>query len=167
MNKAIQGFDLTRLQGAACLSQRTFGYLSQASAEDIEKAALTRFEHVTVKLKGSNCPGCTGHISKALESMHEVFHLRFNPVLLQADFDFDAGRTPLRGLLSKLQKKTGRACELIGDEWLELEIEVDGGYLADELMPLGIKDIQHLRKKLWRIKYDPHSIGARYMLHAL
>ena len=167
MNQAIQGFDHTSLQGAACLSQRTFGYLSKVSAKDIEKAAVTRFEHATVKLKGSNCPGCTGHISKALESMCELFHLRFNPVLLQADFDFDAGRTSLRGLLNKLQKRTGRACELIGDEWLELEIEVDGGFLADKVVPFGVKDIQHLRKKVWRIKYDPHSIGARDMLHAL
>lgn len=166
MNQAIQGFDQTSLQGAHCLSQRTFGYLSQASAEDIEKTG-TRFEHVTVRLKGSNCPGCTGHISKALDSLHEVHDLRFNPVLLQADFDFDAGRIPLRALLNKLQKRTGRACELIGDGWLELEIEVDGGSLADEVVPIGVKDIQHLRKKVWRIKYDPYSIGARDMLHAL
>ena len=167
MNLAIQGFDHTSLQGAACLSQRTFGYLSQAPAEDIEKAGLTRFEHVTVKLKGSNCPGCTGHISKALASIHEVHHLRFNPVLLQAEFDFDAGRTPLRGLLEKLQKRTGRACELMGDDWLEIEIEVEGGFLSEDVLPVGVKDIQYLRKKLWRIKYDPHSIGARDMLHAL
>ena len=128
---------------------------------------MTKFEHVTVKLKGSNCPGCTGHISKALASIHEVYHLRFNPVLLQADFDFDAGRTPLRGLLEKLQKRTGRACELMGDDWLEIEIEVEGGFISEDVLPIGVKDIQYLRKKLWRVKYDPHSIGARDMLHAL
>ena len=137
--------------------------------DDVEKG-LTHTEHVALKFKGSNCPGCTGEISKALESMSAIRNLKFNTILLQADFDLDVVKSSVGDVIDFVKKATGRSCQRIGDGWHELSVTALGRWedcAADAMLMLGVKDVTQVDKHTFLIKYDANVLGARQLLKAL
>ena len=137
--------------------------------DDVEEG-ITQTEHVTLKFQGSNCPSCTGKISKAFESMPAVRDLRINTLLLQADFDVDLVKSSVRDVIDFVKKATGRACQRIGDGWHELDVVVSGtceDFAAYAMRNCGVKDVTQVNRHTFSIKYDANAIGARKLLKAL
>ena len=137
--------------------------------DDVEDG-LTHSEHVILKFKGSNCPGCTSKISKTLETMSAVRNLKFNTILLQADFDLDLVKSSTRDVIDFVRRATGRACQRIGDGLHDLDVMVSGNgadFTANAIVLAGVKDVTEVNKHTFSIKYDAHIIGARQLLKAL
>ena len=136
---------------------------------DVEEG-LTHSERVVLKFQGSNCPGCTSEISKALESMSAVRNLQFNNILLRADFDLDLVKSSVRDVIEFVRRATGRACQRIGDGWHELNVTVSGywkDFAADAMLLLGVKDVTQVNGHTFSIKYDASVVGARQLLKSL
>ena len=126
-------------------------------------------DHCVLKFSGSNCPGCTGEITKVLESTASVSNLRMNQVLLQAEFDHDSTKGSRESLLRSIQKRTGRQCEFIEDKLRDLEVNVMdiSTKLTRSMLPTGVQSIRRLSKTTFVLRYDPKSTGARSVLKAL
>ena len=136
---------------------------------DVEEG-LAHSERVVLKFQGSNCPGCTSEISKALESMSAVRNLQFNTILLRADFDLDLVNSSVRDVIEYVKRATGRACQRIGDGWHELIVTVSGyweDFAADAMLLLGVKDVTQVNAHTFSIKYDARIAGARQLLKSL
>ena len=136
---------------------------------DVEEG-LTHSERVVLKFQGSNCPGCTSEISKALESMSAVRNLQFNNILLRAEFDLDLVKSSVRDVIEFVRRATGRACQRIGDGWHELNVTVSGywkDFAADAMLLLGVKDVTQVNGHTFSIKYDASVVGARQLLKSL
>ncbi len=135
---------------------------------DAEEGSMCS-EHVILKFAGSNCPGCTSKISKALESVSSVYNLQMNTMLLRAEFDLDLTKSSIRDVMESVRSTTGRACERIGDGWQELDVvglSVSRKF-ADSMLPAGVKDVTELSQDTFSVKYDAKVIGARHLLKAL
>ena len=136
---------------------------------DVEEGH-THSEHVVLKFQGSNCPGCTSEISKALESMSAIRNLQFNTMLLRAEFDLDLVKSSVRDVIEYAKRATGRACQRIGDGWHELNVTVSGyweDFVADAMLVLGVKDVTQMNGHTFSIKYDASVVGARQLLKLL
>ena len=134
---------------------------------DVEEG-LAYSERVTLQFQGSNCPGCASQISKALESISAVQNLKFNTILLRADFDLV--KFSVRDVIENVRQATGRASKRIGDGWQELNVTVSGcwaDFEADAILLLGVKDTTHLNGHLFSVKYDASVVGARELLKSL
>lgn len=137
--------------------------------DDVEEG-ITQTEHVTLKFQGSNCPSCTGKISKAFESMPAVRNLQINTLLLQADFDLDLVKSSVRDVVDFVKRATGRACQRIGDGWHKLDVTALGtcaDFAAYAMLNCGVKDVTQVNRHTFSIKYDANVIGARNLLKAL
>ena len=127
-------------------------------------------ERVVLKFQGSNCPGCTSEISKALEAIPAVRNLQFNTILLRADFDLDPVKGSVRDVIEFVRRATGRTCQRIGDGWYELNVGVSGhweDFAADAILLLGVKDVTQVNGDTFSFKYDAGVIGARQLLKSL
>ena len=158
-------------------SLRLFGRSDEASSSqqpidtgttDVEKGSSCS-EHVVLRFTGSNCPGCTSNITKALKSMASISNFRMNQILLQADFDLDCTKASRRDVVEAVRKRTGLACKVIEDGWRELEVVVLGNSkkLTDSILPAGVRSVTALSKDIFSIKYDAKILGARSLLKAL
>ena len=145
------------------------GTLRESVNDDVEEGP-PHTEHVILKFQGSNCPGCTGKISKAFQSMRAVRNLQMNTVLLQAEFDLDLAKSSVRNVIDSVKNTTGRACQRIGDGWQKLDVVVSGpcgDFAADAMLPFGVKDVTQVDRHNFTVKYDAGIIGARQLLNAL
>lgn len=126
-------------------------------------------DHCVLKFSGSNCPGCTGEITKALESTASVSNLRMNQVLLQADFDHDSAKGSKASLLRSIQKRTGRQCEFVENKLRDLEVNVldNSTKLTKSMLPTGVQSIRRLSKDTYAIRYDAKTLRARNLLKAM
>lgn len=128
----------------------------------------TSLEHVVLKFAGSNCPGCTSKVERALESTPSVCNLQMNTILLEAEFDIDIAKSSIREVIESVRGATGRDCERIEDGWQELDVVISNSEnLADSNLPAGIKDMTQTSNDTFSVKYDAKVIGARQVLKAL
>ncbi len=135
---------------------------------DIESAPVVA-EHMVLQFHGSNCPGCTGQITKALESMPSIRNLRMNTMQLQAEFDIDTSIVSAQELIHSVRHATGLKCERIRPGMRELEVVVPkvSEEFQDALLPAGVTDVTYLKANTFAVKYDAKIIGARQLLRAL
>ena len=142
--------------------------LQDSEISDVETPS-TNLEHVSLRFKGSNCPGCTSKISNALHLVPAVHNLRINNILLQADLDLDVAKTSTRDLIEAIQRTTGRLCQRIGDGWQEIDLLIPNvnSQALDVILPLGVKDVMELGRDTFCVKYDAKIIGARQLLKSL
>ena len=137
--------------------------------DDVEEGPKCA-EHVVLKFPGSNCPSCTGKISKAFGSLPAIYNLQMNTILLQAEFDLDLANSSVRNVIELIKSTTGRTCQRIGEGWQELDVVVSGACAdleADAMLPIGVKDVTRLDRHTFSIKYDARSLGARQLLTTL
>lgn len=137
--------------------------------DDVEEGPKCA-EHVVLKFPGSNCPSCTGKISKAFESLPAVYNLQMNTILLQAEFDLDLDKSSVRNVIKSIKRTSGRTCQRIGEGWQELEVVVSGActdFEADAMLPIGVKDVTRLNRHTFLVKYDANILGARQLLKTL
>ena len=137
--------------------------------DDVEEGPRCA-EHVVLKFPGSNCPSCTGKISKAFESLPAIYNLQMNTILLQAEFDLDLAKSSVRNVIKSIKRTTGRTCQRIGEGWQELDVVVLGAcvdFEADAMLPIGVKDVTRLNRHTFSVKYDANILGARQLLKSL
>ena len=137
--------------------------------DDVEEGPK-RAEHVVLKFPGSNCPSCTGKISKVFESLPAIYNLQMNTILLQAEFDLDLAKSSVRNVIQSIKRTTGRTCQRIGEGWQELDVVVSGAcadFEADAMLPIGVKDVTRLNRNTFSVKYDANILGARQLLKTL
>ena len=145
------------------------GYNRSDALDDVEEGPKCA-EHVVLKFPGSNCPSCTGKISKAFESLPAIYNLQMNTILLQAEFDLDLAKSSVRNVIQSIKRTTGRTCQRIGEGWQEMDVVVSGAcadFEADAMLPIGVKDVTRLNRHTFSIKYDANIIGARQLLKTL
>ena len=137
--------------------------------DDVEEGPKCA-EHVILKFPGSNCPSCTGKISKAFESLPAIYNLQMNTILLQAEFDLDLTKSSVRNVIKSIKRTTGRTCQRIGEGWQELDVVVSGAcadFEGDAMLPIGVKDVTRLNRHTFSVKYDANILGARQLLKSL
>ena len=137
--------------------------------DDVEEGPRCA-EHVVLKFPGSNCPSCTGKISKAFESLPAIYNLQMNTILLEAEFDLDLAKSSVRNVIKSIKRITGRTCQRIGEGWQEIDVVVSGAcadFEADAMLPIGVKDVTRLNRHTFSVKYDANILGARQLLKSL
>lgn len=141
---------------------------THSKSPDIESGSTT-LEHMIIQFHGSNCPGCSSKISKALESLPCVQNLHINVAVLQAEFDIDLNETCPKDVLIDVQRTTGLECERIkhGSHVLDIVLSNPDTDLDDTLLLPGVTDISKTSKCTFRITYDAKAVGARQLLHFL
>lgn len=141
--------------------------LHSPKTNDIE--CSSDLEHVRMAINGSNCPGCTRKIERALESIPFLYNLRMHAIPLQAEFDLDVSKVTVRETMGSIRKTTNRTCERIGDGWQSLQVVVPSefGDFEESVPPYGVMDIERLEKGTFCLKYDAKKIGARQLLKSL
>lgn len=137
------------------------------TSDDVE--SLGDREHITIEIQGSSCPGCISEVSKALESIPYLYHVRVQTIPLRAEFDRDVARTTIREVMRSVRTRTGRRCERVGDGWQKLQVTVPDPSVCLETSAsrYGIMDIERLGDSSFSIKYDAAKIRARKLLKAL
>lgn len=139
-----------------------------SQSTDIEKGSVFS-DHVVLKFAGSNCPGCTTKITKALKSIACISDIRMNQILLQAEFDLDCTKTSKHEVVESIQRRTGRECKIVEDRWRDLEVKIldSSRTFTNSMLPAGTRGAIALGKETFSIKYDAKIVGARTLLKAL
>lgn len=167
------------IEGDTCQSLEKQGNshaVESASAHLVVPSNLTDIEsgpavaeHVVLQFRGSNCPGCTSKITKALESKPFIHNLRMDSIQQQAEFDTDTTKTSTQDLIQRVQRSTGLKCERIRHGMQELEVLISeiSTDIQDAPLPAGVTDVTYLKHNTFSVKYDAKTIGARQLLRAL
>lgn len=132
---------------------------------DLERAPLN-LKHVILDVQGLTCTGCETKLSRSLQSIPGVYHLRTSLVLSQADFDLHETVASIEEVVKSVEKATGFACQQLNNTGQELDVLIDGDAKAfvAQNYPQGIFQMNATGKRAVRITYDGRVVGARALV---
>ena len=128
--------------------------------------SFRNFEEVTVNVSGMTCTRCGAKLKRTLESIPGVSDIRVIFITGTADFKVDTAIEDVKTVLKRLQDMTGFTVSRSHWKYYALDVSILKTGSADVLEPLpeGVVDIEMHSKYAARVWYNPHVVGARFLL---
>ena len=139
--------------------------LQGSDSYDVEKGTSI-IEHVTLSVGGLTCVGCETKITKSLNAMPGLHHVRASFVLSRAEFDIDETADSIHDIIQRVTRETRFACQRLHVQGQSLEVLVPGDArdFVNRKLPFGVEGMVAVDKKTVCVKYDAKLIGARDLL---
>lgn len=144
--------------------------LTEVSADRVRGKKISDLEEggggqsASFKVSGMTCTGCAKKVINVLEKIDGISAIEVTFVTSTVKFDHDPDVITLREATDRLVKETGFTYSHIKRGEHTLDIIVDEGQCFQKV-ELMVENIKKVSGNTYRVRYDPHTIGARDFLN--